>query len=795
MGNVMVWNGRRKQPAGGAVGSSGIYRPSFAVGRSPSEIVRARMAELGIGTRLKSGKLALNKGKKNKKAKSGRSAKACDIKGEKISEKEMQNLLARPKVIDKKKAERMAKLLKGKGSKKAGKAKAKPAKKTKPAGKKPAAKKTKPKKAKKTKPKKAVAKKPAAKKPAAKKPAAKRGGKRGKRKGAQVVLASTMTKAREELEKKLSKQGAQLAALQKKLAANGKRGKRRKNTKKANGSRKRSAAVAKRSGRRGSKSAKSATTTRSVSVAKKKKAKGRKRTKAKSSNKARKGKKKGARKSSRKPVAANKKRKGGKRKGGKKRTAGSMKMNNIWRALGITGAKGNEDALVAKLRSEFERRNQERMTSAQEAKLSSQVRKALKKLASVAESEYEPSAKSPGVDPRAVDAALKSLIGLGDTVKKKKVKRKHQLTKREAQAAAAKAAKGKTVKANKKRGKRKAKRSNGKKRKVSLSGALNKAEKTLLAAIAGHDSKLARLLGKKGKKKGGKRKGSSKKSKSQEIAKRAAKSGKKGKSKAKKSNGKRKGKKRKNGAWASGGVNVTDFARNGIRDIVAKNFSDPVSGILVSVPGALVGAAAAHMFPRLVASEWFAKNALTRTLGAAIGGLLGVGVTSFVAGRLSAMGWIDEDQGVIQGGAAALGGTIRTVGQLVTSLTDPTSKLRLLVGTDPSSLADAVNMSDMIPQGRPMLPDGGVMQHNESQDALYEGAPTYGSGNYPDEMADFAMPSSGDIVGDTDGEMSDFAAPEMADFAMPAAGDMTGDTTGEMSDFAAPEMSDFAAPV
>lgn len=794
MGDVMVWNGRRKkQPAGGAVGSSGIYRPSFAVGRSPSEIVRARMAELGIGTRLKSGKLALNKGKKNKKAKSGRSAKACDIKGEKISEKEMQNLLARPKVIDKKKAERMAKLLKGKGAKKAGKAKAKPAKKTKPAGKKkPAAKKTKPKKAKKT------TKKAVAKKPAAKKPAAKRGGKRGKRKGAQVVLASTMTKAREELERKLSKQGAQLAALQKKLAANGKRGKRRKNTKKANGSRKRSAAVAKRSGRRGSKSAKSATTTRSVSVAKKKKAKGRKRTKAKSSNKARKGKKKGARKSSRKPVAANKKRKGGKRKGGKKRNAGSMKMNNIWRALGITGAK-SEDALVAKLRQSFQQKNRERLTAAQAARLDSQVRKALRKLASVTESEYEPSSPSVGDDPDAIDAALKSLIGLSDAPKKKKVaKRKHKLTKREAQAAAAKAAKGKTVKANKRKGKKrknKAKRSNGKKRKVSLSGALNKAEKTLLAAIAGHDSKLARLLGKKGKKKGGKRKGSSKKSKSQEIAKRAAKSGKKGKSKAKKSNGKRKGKKRKNGAWASGGVNVTDFARNGIRDIVAKNFSDPVSGILVSVPGALVGAAAAHMFPRLVASEWFAKNALTRTLGAAIGGLLGVGVTSFVAGRLSAMGWIDEDQGVIQGGAAALGASVRTVGQLVTSLTDPTSKLRLLVGTDATSLADAVNMSDMIPQGRPMLPDGGVMQHNESQDALYEGAPTYGSGNYPDEMADFAMPSSGDIVGDTDGEMSDFAAPEMADFAMPAAGDMTGDTTGEMSDFAAPEMSDFAAPV
>ena len=418
------------------------------------------------------------------------------------------------------------------------------------------------------------------------------------------------------------------------------------------------------------------------------------------------------------------------------------------------------------------------------------------------------------------------------TSKKKKKKGKG---KKKAAAGATANPKGKKRKGKKKASK-KAKAKGGKKRKgkkrksehAGLARALSGAQSALLSET-GELGALVRALKKavEAKGKGGKKRKGKKKAKPEGKKKKAKgkrKGGKKRKSGKKKAKGKRKGKgkkkagARRNSAFSSGGVEVTDFARRnsrrnpripGVSNLLDMIQGDPqdsglvakarhsVRPILQIAGGVGLGSLGASV--GLMGLEKLGvSNRVARALAAGIGGAVG----TWVAGKFGA--WLSgerenemTDVGTRMRGSAAAG-AILSVGRVLLNGTASDNPIRALVGTTPQGLNDAVNMGDMLP-GDPAFRDGGVRLHENSQEALYEGSPIVGAGMVTDEMSDmddFAAPA-----------MDDFAAPGMDDFATPAMGepwdgrssgahDFGQDDVGldHLDDFAAPGLGDFAAP-
>lgn len=567
--------------------------------------------------------------------------------------------------------------------------------------------------------------------------------------------------------------------------------------------------------------AKKTTPRRSDSVAKKKakKAKGRSSKKSKGRRKnqgvavtsnpkraKKKGKKKGkARRKNQGVAVTSNPKKRAKKKASRK--GKGKRRNTIWQVSGISKKDKNAQAKVRKWISDLlqlKTRKQQEVAAAMAKKLAhdefdADVQSVLSKIAGASWSNFQlgaaPTATATsrdnlaallGMEPGDIKA-LRAVAKRGkrsSSKKKSSSKRKNQGT-----VALTSNPKKKSKKKAKKSAKKSAKKAKAKGKKKSA----KKGRKASSKKAKSHKAKKAR----------GKKKSSKKRSSRKSTALVAARKEIASLKAAAKSHGKkrsRKGaKKAANGRRRNPGIQAPA--------VLQDNLVGPYMSVGLGLPAAILAGAASYALPQIPGiSGLVAKVPGGKIIASAVGGALGVFGATFAANR-----FLGPDKGKVVGTGAAIGALLGLVARGLNSATAPTNPLRMLVGSDPSNLSDAVGLSDADAKSAAPVPaqrgqeqgrgrrgrvdrgstvngqwpndvmvtdmDSGTASTNAFDDTYGDGGIPIGGGysgggehGMADDLGDFAAPGTmSDAIGDDD--MGDFAAPGMGDFAAPGMGE------------------------
>ena len=824
MSTVRIFNPPRGRTGFDRDSGSGVYRPSFAFGHQPSDLVRERLVRMKIGKPAKGGKVLLNNqgvkatlrnaggataaparprtaAKKGppKKAPAKGVSKACAAKGIKIPEAKARQILKDGNVrgkpltkaqrglmglvaggcktpkspVAKKRAEKLDAERLAKKPKKAPKAK-------KPAKPKKAPKAKKPAKVKKPAKAKAPKKTKVAKTKKPKKAKTARGKKTPK------LLTATLTKAIVKIAPvkaaaKKPKKKSKGRAKSTELVPVSKRGPKGGKAKAASAKAKK--AKAKKAPKTKGQEAKAVAATKK---GRKHKSAAKKKHKAKAHNK---GKKKHhkAKKSASKAKKHNKKHskkpskaKKHNRRKGKKRNAALLGGEGAQLAaiLGVSN-----DGVPAKIRGLLAQAERARTQRRRDSTLTKKVESFLRRMEKAGEYVGPKTEIAPATLTGL--AKLQQLIGLsaGETTK---------ATKKATKKGKKKPASTAVTPVKKSKGKKHNKRPKAKKHNGRPKGSKNKPKKSPKKPKKA--KKKGTAVVKTGKKSGSKGKRSS------EIAK--LRKALKGQSLGVKLIGKakvaNKGKRHKKAKKHNGGVlaTVSNPGLGGVVDTV-KGFAvekiwEPIKWAAVRTPGLIAGAGASYAVPQLLMPDFVKGGVWQKAVGSIVGGVVGVVGSGLVAGLVRG-----EDEAARQAGAAAIGALGALLSSVLTKSTATDNRLRMLVGTDPSSLSDYLSDAgaDVGPKSVKEEPQGLPQTQGDADE--WSSALDYGDARFDPTgfTADEYLDPAGvlDAPGESSG-LEDFAAPAMNDFAAPAMSDFAEAMGDDMGDFAAPGMGDFAAP-
>jgi histone H1/5 len=811
-----------RQPAGryrAPISPSGIYRPSFAVGRDASDIVRDRLRQLKIGKSAPHGRVLLNNrdrdqgglranasavaepptrkpaakkpaAKAKPKKPAGKASRACAKRGIRIPEAKARKMLhdgkAQGKPLTAKQRGLMGlvaggcKMPQGKAARKRAEGYIADAKKEAEAKKARKAK-----KAAKAKPKKAAAKK--AKKAAKPKKAAKKPAKKAAKKAAKKTKKPRRWKGSVKGQISVSGSRELVPAKTKAKAASA-------------GAKKAKAAPAKAKSRRQPVAAK----TKSAGRKKSAKAKHKKQNKHKKHNKAKKHNKGKKRKKNQQQsagdyegaVRVNKGKKRNKKRGRRNTPEGTAK---TLKALGVSSKE--QIPLAIKnlvIRDRNERRNRE---------LDKKLESVLNKLTKIGGYDRDPGKTEYGL------ADLIAQLGLSQKKERRKVGSASSAAKRGAKRRAAeKKATAKAAEEIEKKAKK------GKKAKK-------------------HNKKKAKSKKAKSKKAKGSKKGKAKKAKGKGKSKKA-KGSKKGKTKKAKKPARLAGsikgsvelhelrrnkKKRRNQGAVSLTQNIglpafLDKPVGFVKESIWAPIKDNASGVV----GLGIGVAGSYGVQCYLMSDFAKKGWWQKLLATAVGGVTGIAVTGLVAPLV-----VSEEEARRQVAFSAVGALGALLSTAITKATKPDNMIRCLIGTDPLALADYVGLNDDVsprkvkeePKGLPVAPEPAPDAWSSALD--YGDAKFDPIGFEPDmfsdsSIMDFASPAAnmgdegmgapwdgkaergswntGGAMGD---DLGDFASPQMSDFAETALADesQASGMADELADFASPAMGDFVGVV